>query len=271
MWDNVIASLRQMPGIVIDPEARTVFALRYATFLLHVDQHSATGIDGQALNWFLGSGFGELLALDAEAWKVVNILFLHLAVNGAVKITTLLEGVVYPIWRSCSSISTPEEFATFSVLLEASNSLCDLLIIRDTFDLGDSVSYSPSNLFEMQQLRTRRKEVFMDQHYRLLVSSLPDLVFLENKEAIVSSYRAAASHLRVALCSSEDFRLGAVRHLDAVLETFAKSLEPDRMNDNMHEPLVKALRFIFDDCDDRKCEHYLKVYMLLRCCCRKSV
>lgn len=249
MWDNVIASLRRLPGSVIDPEARIILALRYATFLLHVDQHCATGIDSQALNWFLGSGFNELLALDAEAWKIVNVLFLHLAVSGAVKITTLLQGVVYPIWRSCSAVSSLEEFTSYSVLLEASNSLCDLLMIRETFDLG--YSCSPSDLFEMQQLKTRRKEVFMDQHYRLLVSSLPDLVFLENKDTVHSPYREAVTRLRISLCSTEDFRLGAVRYLDAVLETFAKSLEPNRINDNMHEPLVTALRFIFDDSNDR--------------------
>ncbi|KLO13572.1 hypothetical protein SCHPADRAFT_873833 [Schizopora paradoxa] len=249
VWDNVIATLRQSQSSAINSQAQVTLAGRYATFLLYIDQHSATGIDSQALSWFLGSGFNELLALDAEAWKVVNILFLHLAVSGAVKITTLLQGVVYPIWRSCSTVAKLEEFASYSVLLEASNSLCDLLMIRETFDLG--YPSSPSNLFEMQQLRTRRKEVFMDQHYRMLVSSLPDLVFLENKDAILSPYREAACRLRVALCSTEDFRLGAVRHLDAVLETFAKSLEPNRINDNMHEPLVTALRFIFDDNEDR--------------------
>ncbi|KAG6334052.1 hypothetical protein ID866_5040 [Astraeus odoratus] len=68
VWDNTIASLRQVPAMTEDTNKRHSMALRYAQFLLHVDQHLPAGIDKHVLQWCLGNGKGEILALSAGAW-----------------------------------------------------------------------------------------------------------------------------------------------------------------------------------------------------------
>lgn len=234
-----------------NPEERTACALRYAKFLMNVDQHSAHGIDTHTLEWLNGSGFGELSALTAEEWSVVKVVLVHLAIHGALKITTLLEGLIYRVWQLCLSVVNTEEQQAISVFLDAANSLCHVLMAQDATDseAHGNTPRAPGNLLEWQQLRTYRNDVFREEHYRPLLRAIPDLVHLENNEAMDDVSRMIARDLRLAICSTVDFKLGAVRYLDAVLDTFSKSIDPERTQDNMHEPLVKALRLLFDDVD----------------------
>ncbi|KAH0832417.1 hypothetical protein J3R83DRAFT_13457 [Lanmaoa asiatica] len=72
VWDNTMASLRQVPLMADDVSKRHMIALQYAQFLLHVDRHLPAGIDEQVLRWFLGTGKGEILVLTVEAWDVLS-------------------------------------------------------------------------------------------------------------------------------------------------------------------------------------------------------
>ncbi|EEB98785.1 hypothetical protein MPER_01650, partial [Moniliophthora perniciosa FA553] len=92
VWDNTIASLRQIPVMTPDTRTRRTLALRYGTFLWHVDQHLPAGLDGQVLRWFLGPGRNEMAALSVDAWDVVTVVLLYLSVHGALQTTTILEG-----------------------------------------------------------------------------------------------------------------------------------------------------------------------------------
>jgi mediator of RNA polymerase II transcription subunit 12 len=68
VWDNTVASLRQVPVMTSDTAGRHACALRYGTFLLQVDQHLPGGFDHSVLQWFLGPGENEVVALSTDAW-----------------------------------------------------------------------------------------------------------------------------------------------------------------------------------------------------------
>jgi mediator of RNA polymerase II transcription subunit 12 len=81
----------------------------------------------------------------------------------------------------------------------------------------------------------------------VLVENLPALVFIENNEHIDAGFRKNTAELRRALCCMLDFRLGAARNLGVVVDAFANPLDPKGIQESMHEPLVSALRLIFND------------------------
>lgn len=245
IWDNVIAALQQVPAMFPDVSARRACALRYGKFLFHVDLHNAEGIDFFARRWFAGPGFLDVRALSAEAWDVVSIVFLHLAVHGALKIATLLYGVIYPAWSIGSSIDSPSQFAQEEVFLRTANSLCWSL-------LTDCIASSeeggpPADLLEIQKLKTRQKDVYDDAVFRSLIENTPVLVFVENNEALDYGFREHAGSLRRAISRTVDFRLAAARNLGVVVSTFANPVDPKGSQERMHDPLVAALRLIFND------------------------
>ncbi|KAJ7251846.1 hypothetical protein B0H12DRAFT_1202710 [Mycena haematopus] len=74
VWDNTVASLRQIPFISPDTSNRRTY------------QHLPKGLDEEVLQWFVGPGKNEVAALEADAWDVLTT-------------TTILQGLVYPAWQ----------------------------------------------------------------------------------------------------------------------------------------------------------------------------
>lgn len=245
VWDNVVASLRQVPTMLSTPSERRAIAIRYSTLLLHVDLHSADRVDTQASQWFASTGFNEMRTMTSETWEVASTLCLHLAIHSALKIPTLLQGVVYPAWRIGSAIESSSQFKDLEIFLRASNQLCKDLLVHDAAGIGDGLP--PVDLLEIQKLKTRRKAVYRDVDFRPLAESLPSLVFAENNEYINLDFRNDAMELRRALCCMVDFRLAAARNLGVVVAAFANPQDPKGTQESMHDPLVSALRLIFND------------------------
>ncbi|THH04935.1 hypothetical protein EW145_g5157 [Phellinidium pouzarii] len=245
VWDNVSTSLRQVPSIITDASERHECALRYAKFLLHVDLHSADGINDQVLQWLVGTGLNEVKPLRSDAWDVLNIVFLYLAVHEAIRIATLLQGLVYPAWQIGSSIESVAQFEDDRIFLRATNTLCKLLLVEHLTVSEDGLP--PSDLLEMQKLKTRRRDVYRDANFRLLAENIPALVFIENNEHLDIDFRVEVAELRRSICCKSEFRLGAARNISSVVGAFANPLDPKGMQESMHEPLISALRLIFDD------------------------
>lgn len=91
VWDNAVASLRQVPQMTPDVMDRRACALRYGAFLLHVDQHLPSGLDDHVLRWFLGPGKKEIAGLSVDIWDALTVVLLYLVVHGALKTTTILK------------------------------------------------------------------------------------------------------------------------------------------------------------------------------------
>lgn len=214
VWDNTVASLRQIPSMTPDSETRTACALRYGSFLWKIDQHLPNGLDGDILSWFGGPGKAELAALSDEVWDILKIVLLYLAVHGGVTTTTVLEGVVYPAWHMGGSGKVPEPHLT------AANSLCSDLLLNEEGQHGD---VPPTNLFEVQCIQTNRQSVFKEPHFSLLVAAIPALIALENNTDIPEHRRSDATDLRARLCHDAGFRQGAYRDLDVIRRAFEDS------------------------------------------------
>ncbi|KAF8258181.1 hypothetical protein EI94DRAFT_1755363 [Lactarius quietus] len=86
IWDNTFAALR----VQVNAEASR--DTRYATFLLHVDQHLPGGLDEHVARWFQETGKAELISIDSVAWMSLTHTLLHLVVQGVLATTTIMKG-----------------------------------------------------------------------------------------------------------------------------------------------------------------------------------
>ncbi|KAH9924878.1 uncharacterized protein B0H18DRAFT_1119667 [Fomitopsis serialis] len=223
VWDNTIASLRQIPVMITDNEGRVACALKYAHFLWQVDQHLPQGFDSHVLKWFLGSGKNEAAALTVEVWDVVTVVLLQLCIHGALTTTTVLQGLIYSVWQSAATASTPEQGRSLEVLLSAVNLLFEHLLLRDECGTG----FPPADIFESQSLQTRRRDVFREPHFSELVDNLPALVLVEHNHFLTDTLRQGSRALRESICRFSVFRLGVYRDLDAVRRAFESFLNPE--------------------------------------------
>ncbi|KAJ7497070.1 hypothetical protein FB451DRAFT_214151 [Mycena latifolia] len=247
VWDNTVASLRQIPFMTPDTSNRRICALRYGAFLWHVDQHLPKGLDEEVLQWFLGPGKNEVAALEADAWDVLTVVLLHLSVHGALQTTTILQGLVYPAWQLGASASNAQQGQSREVLLRAVNALFQQLLLRED---GGSADIPPIDLLELQRIQTRRQAVYREPHFLLLVSSIPLLVSLESNENLSQDIRKDLASLRLTLSEHDDFRHGAFRNLDAIRETFEHSLQAEEADENRAKSMVAALRVLLSDSSD---------------------
>ncbi|TFK53918.1 hypothetical protein OE88DRAFT_1717321 [Heliocybe sulcata] len=250
VWDNTIASLRQIPMMSQDPAGRYICALRYGDFLLHIDQHLPHGFDNEVLEWCLGSGKNEVAALNSDSWDVVKVVLLYLAVHGALTATTILHGFVYPAWQLGGSCTSTEQGAFLQVFLCAANDLFQRVLLADDCD-PDNVL--PCNLPELQRLFTRRLDVYGQQHFPSLVAIVPVLVFIEENNFHQDDVRAASKAIRQKLCKRNDFRQGAYRDLETVRLAIEQTLESETIPLRLHQPLVNALRLILSDSGADEC------------------
>ncbi|THH13392.1 hypothetical protein EW146_g6819 [Bondarzewia mesenterica] len=247
VWDNTFASLRIKPQVPQDAATARARALLYAEFLLHIDEHLPHGLDEHVLNWFSGPGVAELIAIDADAWDCVMVALLYLTMQGALSTTTILQGLVYPMWQRALNPSSPAGVQAISqppeVYLRAAHEIFARLMLR-TEGSGDEIP--PTDFLQSQRIRTRRQDVFADPHLLLLISNIPVLVFIENSSHIPEELRQLSSAIRHAVCDITEFRQGVYRDLNAVRDAFERWLQYDTLDEVLVEPLMDALRLILN-------------------------
>ncbi|RDB24995.1 Mediator of RNA polymerase II transcription subunit 12 [Hypsizygus marmoreus] len=248
VWDNTVASLRQIPLMTSDTSGRRACALRYGAFLWHVDQHLAMGLDNEVLQWFVGPGKNEVAALSSDAWEVLIVVMLYMSIHGALKTTTILRGLVYPAWLQAANIATVQPGPGIETLLRSANGLCRRLLLLE--DINDD-NLPPENIFELQCIRTRRQDVYCMPHFPFLASSIPLLICVENNEHVPEDLRADSTLLRQMICQNRDFRQGAYRNLDAIREAFEYSLQQlEQPAGPLGKHIVAGLRMILCDISD---------------------
>lgn len=243
VWDNTVASLRQVPTMTSDVSGRRICALRYGTFLLHVDQHMPHGVDADVLRWFLGPGKSEVAALNVDTWDILTVVLSYLSVHGALKTTTIMRGLVYPAWQlgapSSSSGRVPE------VYLRAANTLCQQLLLQE---VGSGDEVLPVDIFDIQHLHTRRQAVYHEAHFLLLSANIPVLIALESNENISQDLRDETTSLRTRLCRDQAFRQGAYRNLDVIREAFENSPQlMDTTSETLSKHTMAGLRMILHE------------------------
>ncbi|KAF9567913.1 hypothetical protein CPC08DRAFT_813741 [Agrocybe pediades] len=258
VWDNTIASLRQIPTMTSDLEARHACAIKYADFLWKVDEHLPHGLDQSVLDWLLGPMKAEIVALDGEAWEILKTVLLFLVVRDALKTTTLLQGIVYPAWQLCANRSISETY------LSAANSLCFQLLLPNEANVD---AIPPTDLFEVQCIQTRRQSVYDEPHFPLLVENIPALISLENNNVISAVLRQESTSLRCRICQESGFRRGAYRNLDLIRNTFENSqyfLDQDPSSGELSKRAIAGLKIILcDSTDDANLYDWPEVTCLL--------
>lgn len=243
VWDNTVASLRQIPAMTPDIALRRACALRYADFLLHVDQHLPTGLPEHITDWIWGAGRNEIAALTTEVWDVFTVVLMHLVSNGAVPASTILPGLVYPAWSAATMVESAQQVVALEPMLSAANDIATRLLLGQVSEDG----IPPSNFLEYQGLQTSRRDVYRPQYFQDVIKHVPMLVLLELNIFIPEYLRQSSRVLREAMCSSSVFRMGTYRDLDTVHDAFQTMLSSRDVAEEKHEPLVSALRFIFSD------------------------
>ncbi|KAI6044642.1 hypothetical protein EDC04DRAFT_2641397 [Pisolithus marmoratus] len=237
VWDNTIASLRQVPLMTADINKRHAIALRYAQFLLHVDQHLPAGIDDHVLQWCLGTGKGEILALSVDAWDVCSVVLLFLSVHA------FLRGLVYPAWHICAN-TTGYSAQLPSIFIQSANGLFDRLVLHQEIQVS---STAPSPMLDTHRIHSRRQNVFHESHFPQLAEEMPTLLLIEFNETVPSELRATAKDLRVRTCESREFRQAAYRDLDVIRQAFEQPIQSGSIGETLFEPLVNALKVILSD------------------------
>jgi mediator of RNA polymerase II transcription subunit 12, fungi type len=232
--------------MIPDLAGRRACALRYANFLLHVDQHLPDSFDKHVLRWLLGPGKHELPALSSDVWDVVTVVLLDLVLREALTTTTLLQGLVYPAWKVGATVDE-QQVEQLQLYLIAANTLVDRLLLRDDSSNITNGSIVFSDLLDIQRLVTRRQSVYHGTHFPLLLGNIPTLVSMERNTHVPEDIRKTAASIRIRICRLDEFRQGVYRDLDEVREAFEQPLKVEEIQAGLHESLVAALRLIFDD------------------------
>ncbi|KAF9219563.1 hypothetical protein BS17DRAFT_760662 [Gyrodon lividus] len=244
VWDNTVASLRQVPLMTDDIVKRHTIALRYAQFLLHVDQHLPAGIDEQVLRWFLGTGKGEILALTVDAWDVCSVILLFLCAHGALPSTTILRGLVYPAWTLCAHVTSAQQAQSLAIYIQSANVLFDCLVLGTECRISSTL---PNTLLDIHRFYTRRQDAFGEPHFTFLAAEIPTLVLLEHNEFVPLGIRGMVKELRVKTCEGRQFRLAAYRDLGVIRRAFEQPIQSGIVGEVLCEPLVGALKVILSD------------------------
>ena len=247
VWDNTVASLRQISTLNFNPAVCRTYAKRYADLLSGVDQRLPHGLNDHVLRWFLGPGTTELHTLNPDVWLIFVPTLANLVVMDAVSTTTILHGLVYPAWSAAASVTNQGDAETMSTYLSSATSLFELLLLRDQVIPEDSQDVCVDNLMGLQRIITRRRKVFSQEHFPSLVAAVPTLVLLEHNYHLSDAIRARTGDLRSRLCQRHDFKQAAYRDLDQVRTVFERPLETDGSPAYLRESLVVALRLALDD------------------------
>lgn len=247
VWDNTVASLRQVPVMSKDHERRHTYALRYGQFLLSVDHHTPSGIDKDVLQWFVGTGKSEVLGLTLETWEVLRVVLLFLCVHGALSTTTLLRGLVYPAWQLGADAGLPYLPQATETFIHAASNLFDALVLQAECVISPII---PQELLDAQRIHTRRQDAFREPHFTLLASNIPTLVLLEYNSMVSDELRGIARDLRLRMCESRDIRQSCYRNLDAVRKGFEHPIQSGMVAETLCEPLVNALKLILSESNE---------------------
>jgi mediator of RNA polymerase II transcription subunit 12, fungi type len=247
VWDNTVASLRQISTLNFNPAVCRTYARRYADLLSGVDRRLPHGLDEYVLRWFLGPGIPELHTLNRDVWLIFVPTLVNLVVMDAVSTTTILQGLVYPTWGAAASTTDRGDAESISIHLSPATSLFELLLLRDKVTSEDAEDICVDSLMSLQRIVTRRRRVFSQEHFPSLVAAIPTLVLLEHNHQLPDAIRTRIAVLRSRLCQRHDLKQAVYRDLDQVRTVFERPLETGSSPAYFRESLVVALRITLDD------------------------
>ncbi|KAF8629229.1 hypothetical protein AX17_005811 [Amanita inopinata Kibby_2008] len=233
VWDNAIVSLRHIANHELSAEEKRSHILQCGTFLRHVDQYLPTGLDEEVLKWFNdhGRSQSQFSSFNTGTWDILSSILFYLVLYRALRITTVLRGLVFPAWQQGASMESelhPEEF--MMNYIRTANNICEsLLLRRGTYGVGDVTSSCDAP--HVQCLESGRRSVYSEPFFSSLVANIPVLISLENNPCIPKDLREQTTQLRLGLCNEERFRQGAYQNLHATRKAFEQLLDFSEANE----------------------------------------
>lgn len=238
VWQNTLEALRELQSSDMDAQNRKICILRYSQFLWDIDQHLLPGsFDQLIFQWATGPGKNELRHLDAEMWSAMTSIILYLVIRDVLTAPNVIKGIVYPIWEACIS-AHPNR----SVMLRFATTIASQLLVQNQ----ENTELTSARLEELQRLQTRRRAIYADENFGLLVKALPGLVTLEHTPSIEEDLRQAVFQLRISVSKDPTFRMVAFRNLEMVSRAFWDS-DSQSLPQDCERHLGNALQQILSD------------------------
>ena len=251
VWQNTLECLRELPTAGNGVGVRHVRILRYAQFLWDIDQHLLPGaLDQLVFHWAVGPGRAEFRHLDSDVWSALSTVLLYLVARDSLTAPNVMKGVVYPAWELCTTIPG----TSASVILSSVNHIALRLLVHDQ---ENPAAPSSEQIDEIQKLQTRRRAIYLEENFSLLVTALPNLVTLEYKDDIGEDLRSSITQLRIAISKHSGFRTVAYRNLELVSRAFW-NVDAQSLPQNVERHLGSALQHILSDSEP--CGHELLSY-----------
>ena len=248
VWDNVLTSLQRMANSETSTRTGDRYAFSYGLFLWHIDQHLASGLDEAVLHWLTHQGSSQIGSFSLETWNALSTILIYLVAHRSLRITTLLTGLVFPVWQQCASTTADHPYleSCTATLVRVANSLCEALLLR-RYHSDDPLL---ADIHHIQCIESRKTMVYSEPFFSTLISKIPILIHLENNACLPEDVRIQTGHLRRRLCQEESFRQGAFRNLDSTREAFEKSFIFSETNDDLGKTLITGLGHILCSKDE---------------------
>lgn len=239
VWQNTLEALRELQSADMDVDSRRICVRRYAQFLWDIDQHLLpSSFDQLVFQWATGPGKTELRQFDNEMWSAMTTIILDLVAKDVLTAPNVMKGIVYPIWEACIS-THPNR----SVMLRYTITIASQLLVPNF----DGIELTSTRLEEIQKLQTRRRAIYVDENFSLLVKALTGLVTLEHAAGIEEDLCQVVSQLRVAVSKDPTFRMVAFRNLEMVSRAFWYDPDSQSLPQECERHLGNALQQILSD------------------------
>ncbi|KAF8621541.1 hypothetical protein AX15_007713 [Amanita polypyramis BW_CC] len=247
VWDNALASLQNIADGELTVEARHKYALSYGTFLWHIDQHLATGLDGDVLHWLTGPGQSQMPNFSPQMWDILSIILVYLVAYRALRITTIMSGLVFPAWQQGASLEDeePDPEGYIVKYVQAASKVCGILLLHQ----NHSDDLLPLEINRTQCLESRQQTVYSEPFFLTFITKIPVLIQLENNAHLSQEIRLQIGGLRQKLCQEEAFRRGAYRNLDGTREAFEHSFIFSESKGDLGKNLIAGLRHVLSNTD----------------------
>lgn len=239
VWDNIVASLRQIPGMTINEDDRVTYALRYASCLLHIDALLPLPMD--LSEWFTGSGRNELIALDASVWNLLNQVLLYLCLHGSLVISDVLAYVVYSIWASAAEVTSESEGQSAACPSLAVNQLFKLLVLDTELPSHPILPITLSNAYSLHSFR---RDVYRHPCFVQLLWGVKALSMMSQSMHLPSNVCESSEKLHATIVADSLFRQGLYAEHERLRPTSSRapSLQPGEDDMVVDSTVAKAGR-----------------------------
>ena len=216
--------------------------------IIEVDDQAGKVLDSVIQSWLDGMTIQARIDLLAQkSAGTISALLTGLAAERRIEVVTLLEKLVYPIWKHAApSCMTGKGRlpAKVSQAVEATIIISQqLLLVSPPYK-----HLAPVDLRQALILQAARAKVFDQSNVQSLIRHLPFLVILGAAKGNSAKAQEQMRPLLETLAMLPDFKAAAFRHLDPLKDAFlSNEWSKASMEPGLEASMVNALKLIMAD------------------------